>query len=377
MQKPARLPDKPQWKHLFYEVLEPGRCTGCAACVIACPHDVLEYEHKDNGYIPFNIEDITPTDNCSHGEKGCTLCTRACPRFRDWEIDADAFLFGKVRSENEVYGQYKSVMLTRSTKDEIAKAGQDGGLVSAVLSYALDQDIIDGALLSDTDENWNPIPKVATTKEDILKCAGSRYTYSANTLAYKQAEELGLEKLALVGMGCQASAPAIMKSRRTGKTARRIELTIGLMCTKTFTDSIFKDLIEEKYGIKREDISRFNIKGRFHIWTYDGRYVEIPLKECHEFTRPGCKQCPDFSAEHADISTGGIVNHPGWTLTIVRTQRGKDIISEMLQKGLLESKEISEDPKALELLIRLSTNQRKRWSEHAGPGILPSAGPLI
>lgn len=374
--EPARLPEKPQWKHLFHEVIAPDRCTGCAACVVACPHDVLDYKHADGGYIPFNVEDVNVADHCSHGEKGCTLCTRACPRFRDWEIDADAFLFGKIRSENEVYGQYNSICLTKATDKTISDLGQDGGLVSALLIYALENKIIDGALVSSADDEWVASPSLATTREQVLSTAGSRYTYSANTLAYKDADELGLEKLALVGMGCQASAPAIMKSRKVGKVGRRLELTIGLLCSKTFTDSIFEDLIKAKYGIDRKDIKKFNIKGRFHIWTHDGRYVEIPLKECHEFTRPGCKQCPDFSAEHADISTGGIVNHPGWTLTITRTQRGKDLLQEMIKTGWIETKSIDEDPGAMELLIRLSTKQRERWSEKIGPGILPSAKPL-
>lgn len=374
--EPVRLVGKPQWKHLYHEVIDPGRCTGCAACVIACPHDVLDYKHADGGYFPFNIQDPVQVDHCSHGEKGCTLCTRACPRFRDWEIDADTHLFGAVRTENQVYGHYSSIMLTRATDETISERGQDGGLVSTLLIYALENKLIEGALVSDTTDTWVAQPALATTREEVLRTAGSRYTYSANTLAYKEADEKGLEKLALVGMGCQSSAPAIMKTRRVGKIARRLELTIGLLCSKTFTDSIFDGLIKDKYGIDRSDIKKFNIKGRFHIWTHDGRYVEIPLKECHEYTRPGCLQCPDFSAEHADISTGGIVSHSGWTLTIVRTQRGKDLIQSMISDGWLHTKEIDEDPRAMDLLIRLSSKQRERWSSQQGPGILPSSDQL-
>ena len=29
--------EKPQWKELFSEVVTSGLCTGCAACVVACP----------------------------------------------------------------------------------------------------------------------------------------------------------------------------------------------------------------------------------------------------------------------------------------------------------------------------------------------------
>ena len=71
-----------------------------------------------------------------------------------------------------------------------------------------------------------------------------------------------------------------------------------------------------------------NIKGVFQIWMRDGSYHEIDLKECHAWTREGCKTCPDFAAEHADISTGGIGAFNDWTLTIVRTDLGREIIDQ-------------------------------------------------
>ena len=35
------------WKHLYDEVVTSGLCTGCAGCVIACPHDVLGYDDTE------------------------------------------------------------------------------------------------------------------------------------------------------------------------------------------------------------------------------------------------------------------------------------------------------------------------------------------
>ena len=77
-----------QWKELYAEVITTGLCTGCAGCVVTCPHDVIGYEHEEGKYIPFHIEEELGLANCAHGfgeSGGCTTCTRACPRFRAWE----------------------------------------------------------------------------------------------------------------------------------------------------------------------------------------------------------------------------------------------------------------------------------------------------
>ena len=46
-----------QWKELYDEVITSGLCTGCAGCVIACPHDVIGYDHEPGGYKPFHLEE--------------------------------------------------------------------------------------------------------------------------------------------------------------------------------------------------------------------------------------------------------------------------------------------------------------------------------
>ncbi|MGI8710995.1 MAG: Coenzyme F420 hydrogenase/dehydrogenase, beta subunit C-terminal domain [Acidimicrobiales bacterium] len=357
-----------QWAELYDEVITSGLCTGCAACVIACPHDVIGYEHREGGYRPFHLEDeLGPTD-CTHGQKGCTSCTRACPRFRDWEPTADEHLFGRIRETEEISGIADDVLLVRAADEHVHELGQDGGLVSAILIWLLEEGYIDGALVSYLEgdgSTWRARPGVATTAQEVLDAAGSRYTYSANLLAYDEAVDKGLKDLALVGMGCQTSAPPVMWSRKLGKVSKPIKFNIGLLCSKTFDDRIFDELFEAKYGIPRATIKKVNIKGVFQIWTHDGGYHEVPLKECHAWTREGCNQCPDFAAEHADISTGGIGKFNDWTLTVVRTELGKAVMERMVAAGRLLTKSAEEDPAAVALMDRLSRVSRNRWPETA------------
>jgi len=370
-------PEKLHWAHLYQEVVTSGLCTGCAGCIVVCPHPVLGYNDEEGVYKPFHVEADGGAADCTHGAKGCTLCTRACPRFRNWEPEIDNYLFGREREADEVSGISNDIVLARATDPVALEVGQDGGFVSALLIWALEHDQIDAALVSDLEgdgTSWKAIPAVATNREQVLATAGSRYTYCANPMAYDEAIEGGAERIALIGMGCQTSATAVMSARKAGKVARRFTLTIGLLCSKTFDDAIFSELFEARYGLVREEIKKMNIKGVFQLWMRDGSYHEVPLKEAHGWTREGCKMCPDFAAEHADISTGGIGAFNDWTLTIIRTERGREIFDAMVKDGAVELRSIEEDPGALTLLKRLSTVSRKRWPETAVP--LPGRIPV-
>jgi coenzyme F420 hydrogenase subunit beta len=363
-----------QWKELYEEVITTGLCTGCAGCVVTCPHDVIGYEHEEGKYKPFHIEEELGADNCLHGEKGCTTCTRACPRFRQWEPAADMHLFGRVREENEMSGIWRQLLLTRASDKVQHEKGQDGGFVTAMLTWLLKNNYIEGAMVSgvEADDAWKAKPVLVRTEDEILATAGSRYTYCANPLALRDAKEAGLTKLALVGMGCQTSSPPVMWDRKAGKVSKPFVFNIGLLCSKTFDDAIFPELFEAKYGLKKQDMVKMNIKGAFQIWMKDGSFHEIDLKECHQWTREGCKHCPDFAAEHADISTGGIGKDNDWTLTIVRTELGEEVINRMIRDGVIESRPAQEDEVAMKLLRTLSIVSRRRWPEWANKA--PSVG---
>jgi coenzyme F420 hydrogenase subunit beta len=356
-----------QWKELYEEVIETGLCTGCAGCVVTCPHDVIGYEHEEGKYIPFHIEEELGLDNCIHGEKGCTTCTRACPRFRKWEESADMHLFGRTREPDEMSGIWRQLLLTRAVDTEEHSKGQDGGFVSAMLIWLLKNDYIDGALVSgvEDDDKWKAKPAVVTNREEVLATAGSRYTYCANPLALPEAKEKGLSRLALVGMGCQTSSPPVMWDRKAGKVSKPFLFNIGLLCSKTFDDAIFPELFEAKYGLKKEDMVKMNIKGAFQIWMKDGSFHEIDLKECHGWTRTGCKNCPDFAAEHSDIATGGIGKDNDWTLTIVRTALGEEVINRMIADNVIIARPAQEDEVAMKLLRTLSIVSRRRWPDWA------------
>jgi coenzyme F420 hydrogenase subunit beta len=367
------------WNDLFGEVLETGLCTGCSGCVIACPQKVLNLDHET--WTPRLAPEASvgeSSDHCRFSERGCTLCARACPRFGSWETDADLVMWSRVRTAEEVLGVHRRVLLVEATDPVVAEAGQDGALGTALLAYALDNGYIDSALVSNFDESQRTRPGVARTRAELLACAGSRYTYSPNLLAHADAIAGGAERIGVISVGCQTSVPPIARARGANKLAKRFSLVVGLLCTKTFSESIYKDLLEAEYGVVRERITKVNIKGRLQVWHTDTQdepaYLEVPLSECRAFTRPGCTHCPDFAAEHADLSLGGIGKYAGRTLTITRSELGDEIINAMERAGLITvSDAVEDDPGAVALIRKLATVQRKRWpgESHPAPGLLP------
>ena len=375
--------DKTQWKDLYDEVVTTGLCTGCSACVVVCPFHVLGYENDQ----PVQLMPEGP-DICVHGDKGCDICTRACPRFREWEPELDRMLFGRTRLPEEIIGVHQDVVLSRAAQPEVLMTGQDGGTVSALLIWGLRTGRIDGAVTSKlSDERaWDAVPAVVTDEQGVLDTAGSRYTYSANPLALVKAAEMGLSKVALVGMSCQASVTGALEARRVNKWRKRIAYTFGLLCSKTFTyDGLMVEIAQKELGLSLDDVIRVNVKGKLLFYTKDGQEVTYPLKASHRFTREGCLHCPDFAAEHADISFGGLGQSDGWTLTIIRTDRGMELWHDAVEAGVVEWRPGADDPAALALMDKLAAHSRKRWPADgevpAGwsvPGLLPTApGPVV
>jgi coenzyme F420 hydrogenase subunit beta len=158
------------------------------------------------------------------------------------------------------------------------------------------------------------------------------------------------------------------------KWRKKIAWTFGLLCSKSFTyDGLMVEIAQRELGLDLDHLIRVNIKGKLLFYTDAGDEITYSLKKSHRFTRPGCLRCPDFAAEHADISFGGLGQEGGWTLSVVRTDLGQEIWDQAIAEGVIESKRaMDEDPKAVELMFRLAQKSRERWPSHEE---LPSAGP--
>jgi coenzyme F420 hydrogenase subunit beta len=338
----------------FYElmekVVETGICSGCGACVAVCPFkDVLEYADER----PILIGEC----------KNCGICVRVCPRYNVQVDELDKLAFGRLRTPDEVFGVYKSIYASRSLDGEILEKGQDGGVATTILKSALESGLIDGAIVSGVNSStpWLPTPLVARSGEEVLLSAGTRYSYSPNLTALKKAVDEGLKRIAFVGTPCQILAVRRMQKANIKKFTNPIVFTIGLFCSESFSyPGLMVEKIQEGFGIDLMDVAKINIKGRMLVYLKNGDVVKIPLKEIREYANPRCSYCDDFSAELADISLGGIGLND-WNLTIVRTDRGREVFDQVVKGNCLEVKSAEKMDKSLKLLKQLSIMKRRNF----------------
>ncbi|BAI62484.1 coenzyme F420 hydrogenase subunit beta [Methanocella paludicola SANAE] len=273
------------------------------------------------------------------------------------------------------FGTYKEVMALKAKDGKIGGVAQDGGVVTTLLCYALEKGVIDGALVAGKSETpWMPKPTIATTKEEIIAAAGTKYTISPVVSTIKDAaREYGLEKIAVVGTPCQIYA--VQKMRLYGVGARhipdKVAMTVGIFCTENFSYAGLRTVIEDHCKVPIESVTKMEIgKGKF--WVKGAKDVSIPIKETHKYEQDGCHVCSDLTAEFADISTGSIGTPDGWSTTFARSTRGKDLLSKAIADGLFEKKSMDEFKSApdakiksgLDLLGNLEKGKKDKAKKH-------------
>jgi len=121
-------------------VLDSGSCTGCSACVGLCPYQDF---HRDETVV------------LHARDRDFGRCYRYCPRTpTDFEAVRES-LFAASEWIPGV-GACRGLYLTRATAPEPCRSAQHGGTVSALMALALDEGIIDTAVLTGRDAQMAP-----------------------------------------------------------------------------------------------------------------------------------------------------------------------------------------------------------------------------
>ncbi len=323
-------------------VVNSGLCTGCGACVALCPRQTIELAiDKDKGiYLPHLDE-----GNCNK----CGVCFEVCPGHSVDFTKLNLDVFGK-EPEDRLIGNCVNCYAGYAADHQTRYNAASGGLVTALLVSALEECLIDGALVTKMrdDRPLEPQPFIARTREEVVSAARSKYCPVPANIALREiAAHEG--KFAVVGLPCHIHA--IRKAEAANKKLKdRITLHLGLFCcghTDTFLGTEF---VLHKYGIAKEDVAKLDYRGE----GWPG-HMKVVLKNgttrlifLHDyiiyhnfgfFSPTRCALCYDGTNDLCDISLGDAwlpefrSDKVGTSVAISRTASGEAVLQRAMEKG--------------------------------------------
>jgi coenzyme F420 hydrogenase subunit beta len=294
----------------------------------------------------------------------CEICYYQCPNVEFSSDDVEMLLHSRIRRPDEHLGISRGTFVGKATKNEILSQAQDGGVVTALLAYALESKLIDAAVVAGRDSKWRAKPEVATKYDDLVKGAGTKYTVSPTLLGVRSAvDEYQKTKVGLVGTPCQIKAVRRIQTSPLGniRLAQAMTLSIGLFCMESYAYDPLVQTYLAGQGIDPLSITRMGIKkGSFIAWSGENEVLHVPLREVDAFVRNSCKHCEDFTAEYSDISVGGIGCPNGYSTVIARTEKGLELVKNAEKAGYIELRELKPDEKGYLKVVNMAQTKRLR-----------------
>ncbi len=327
----------PTYEDLEENIIITDLCTACGACLLACL----------NSHIDF-IDERPKRSEKKLDCVNCNTCYHACYMLRrGLMVNIESSIFGRNKKEN--LGIYKRILAARTRDQDIEKACQDGGIVTSLLIHALNEDLIDGALVVGR-HGWIPIAFIAKTRAELISSAMTKYGATPILKELRSAVvDHGLSRICIVGSPCHIQSIRYLQHKSL-PLASSVIFTIGLFCRENYRFQCIEEKVTES-GLRIEDVDKFDISDEFNIWVR-GKRVCYPITTAKNWVPKHCLICEDFTSELADISIGSAGSLAGWSTVIVRTREGEDVFSRAQNAGIVENHPIENLSKIQELAFR-------------------------
>ncbi len=324
-------------------------CNRCGSCV-GLSEGKIVFEDRTGDYRPV-IK--SPINN-----ELAEVLWEACPgKYFDFKRYRSVF-YSQTPHFHEFTGPYYRIGIGYAQNPETRLKAASGGVISAILIWLLQKKFIDGAVvLSMSDkEPWLTEPIIATTPEQILAAAQSKYIISSVNEILPQITTFD-GKLAYVGLPGQIQS--IRKLQAIGHpSVKNIAFVFGPFYGNTLHFSSVNSFLRTYGERDHTQINRLFFRhgewpGNMRVELKSGRVIQ--LKKFHaNYLIPfhilrNSLYCTDLANEFTDIS-GGDAWAPvyeergkGFSMIISRTVKGDQILEQMISEGALSFEPITEE----------------------------------
>lgn len=325
-------------------------CTGCGVCEDACPSKAIQIVVHQGKFEPKVNEKL-----CGNS-KGCHRCYDTCAGLGINLVGmAKSYFTDDGIKEDKMVGRYLRCFSGYSNDYDIRYHSASGGMVSQFLIWLLENDKIDGAVVTKFDRD-NPLMVktfIATSREEVILARSSKYAPVSLNHASRDIKAASGHRYVVVGIPCH-----IQGFRKLMETDKRLrEKVIGLFaiyCSSGRTFNLTEHVMKER-KIQRENLSYFayrdngclgNMKAICNGEVYEERYQSYyhPLRSF--FIPRRCLFCIDHYGELGDICFGDLHIEPyirdkiGVNSLVVRKRMWLDYLSEAQNEGYITLTEI-------------------------------------
>ena len=322
-------------------VIDQKACNYCGACISVCP----------KGSLAMGDESPELVDDCN----SCGVCYLACPRtflpmtsMQQWSFNTD---------EIPPLGTYIHATLASSNNEKIMERSPDGGIVTTLFTYLLENNLADAVITSGKQHSchwcYHPKPRVVTNPEDLLDCIDRKY--DPNPLLTLLRETTGFKKVAFAGLACHVlglkklqyaahayreELPALAKI--ADRLTRNIDFVVGIGCMCRMEKGSWDVMLKEK-GVSGEDqvVKHFEerITGDYVFHLQDGSEARVPHTRIIEDPHHMCFLCCDYDGYFSDLTIDRSEFQP-YSTVLLRDQKAEALFNQCLEKDLLHVRDI-------------------------------------
>ena len=329
------------------DVIDNRLCLGCGLCGIE-DSIKMKYSYKLGQYVP-----VISTNKQVLENNMIDICPGKGYRIKKISESLYDKYYNKYSLE---LGYVNNQYLSHTVDNQILKNASSGGIITQIIFYLLDKNIVDKALVTKfiyTPKGPRTNTVLTNSKEEILNSQGSKYC------PVDMSEIIGQlirskDKIVFVGIPCQIAGIRMLQ-KKYEVLKDNIVLTISNFCGgfKSYNNI---EKIAGRNGIDYKNISFFRFRGggqpgSMLMRDNHGHSVSIDYPKytrlCGLSKHLRCHLCVDATGELADISCGDawlkkdITDRYPWSIILTRTSFSSKIINDMINNNIIVCKSIS------------------------------------